>query len=123
MTLHNIDDLELAEHMSQVIFQLFSLPVTELLISVFVVKRHGLISFNYLCAVCLLLVALHDSNDGLVPGNVRRCDQILPRLPRHLVKEAVLGHENQIRACFAELLVHDGAGLVGDEYHLQSMLP
>lgn len=70
LALHYIDYLELAKHMSQVAFELFGLPVTKLFVSIFVIKRHGLISFHYLSAISLLLVALHDTDDSFVPRDI-----------------------------------------------------
>ena len=70
--------------MLQVCLKLLGLPVTKLLIGLLVVERDCLIALIYLRAICFLLVALHDSNDSFVPGNILilRVDQVFPHAAR-----------------------------------------
>ena len=67
LTLHNVNDLQLAKHMLEVRLQLFGLPVAKLLIRIFVIECYGLVTLVNLGSISFLLIALHYANDGLVP--------------------------------------------------------
>ena len=64
---YNFDDLELAEHVLQVCLELLRLPITKLFIGVLVVESDGLVALDYLRPICLILIALHDAYDSLMP--------------------------------------------------------
>ena len=70
--------------MLQVCLELLGLPVTKLFIGLLVVERDCLIALIHLGSICFLLVALHDPNDGFVPGDILilRVDQVFPHTAR-----------------------------------------
>ena len=56
--------------MLQVCLELLRLPITKLLIGVLVVESDGLVALDYLRPICLILIALHDTYDSLMPRDV-----------------------------------------------------
>ena len=70
LSLDDVDDLQLAKHVLQVCLQLFRLPIAELLIRLLVVEGDGLVAFDHLRTISLLHVALHDADDGALPGYI-----------------------------------------------------
>ena len=93
LPLDDIDNLKLAKDVMQVLLELFGLPVTELFISISVVEGDCLITLVNMRAICLLLVALHDADNSLVPGCVPRRDQVFPLIlvVRYFAEESVFG--------------------------------
>ena len=94
LALNDINDLKLAEHVLQIGLQLLRLPVAKLFVSLSVIESDDLVALNHLRAICLLLVALHDADNSLVPGCVPGRDQVFPLIlvVRYFAEESVFGN-------------------------------
>eukprot|EP00354_Favella_ehrenbergii_P002086 CAMPEP_0170472278 /NCGR_PEP_ID=MMETSP0123-20130129/14337_1 /TAXON_ID=182087 /ORGANISM="Favella ehrenbergii, Strain Fehren 1" /LENGTH=223 /DNA_ID=CAMNT_0010740445 /DNA_START=269 /DNA_END=940 /DNA_ORIENTATION=+ len=116
LALDDVDDLQLAKHVVEVVLELFCLPVAELLVSLLIIERDRLVPHYHLCAIGFLLIALHDADDSLVPADISRLDQVDPiGLVRHLAEKAVFGDQDQVGALLTEIGIHFSARAVRNE--------
>ena len=111
LTLDDVNNLQLSKHVLQVGLKLLGLPVAKLLVCILVAEGDCLVSLQHLRAICLLHVALHDSDHGTLPRKVTHSDQVFPLTgtPQcfswNFEEASVLGYQDQTWTGSSELVI------------------